>query len=272
MTRIVGIFLVRNEDIFIERAVRNVLDFCDRVLIADNQSTDGTWDIVRTLALETSKIECRRIRRTGDSHEMIRDYAGTMTWVFGVDGDEIYDPVGLARFRERLVNGDFDRWWAIFGNVLNCTGLDHDAGVARGHLAPPCRSMTKLYNFNAITRWDGECIERLHGGMPEFRPNYGPEVRFDLYKEAAWGESDFRCLHTCFLRRSSREPAGGKERVNIMELAARGRLERWSFGLAGRKGRAVREGWKREKYMRGDLVTADVSSFFPGVRNVGAAA
>lgn len=272
MTQIIGIFLVRNEDLFIERAVCNVLDFCDRVLIADNQSTDRTWDIVQTLALENGKIECRRIRRTGDSHELIRDYAGTATWVFGVDGDEIYDPGGLGRFRERLVRGDFDRWWTIFGNVLNCTELDLEKGAARGYLAPPSRSMTKLYNFNAITRWEGECIERLHDGTPVFRPDYGPELRLDLYKEADWGGSEFRCLHTCFLRRSSLDPADGRERLNIMDLAARGRLERWTFGLVGGKDRTSRAGWKREKYMRGGLVTADVSDFFPGVRNVGAAA
>lgn len=269
MTQIVGIFLVRNEDLFVERAVRNVLEFCDRVLIADNHSSDRTWDIVRSLARENGKIECHRIRRTGDSQELIRDYAGTATWVFGVDGDEIYDSRGLVRFRERLVRGDYDRWWALFGNVLNCTELDPAAGVARGYLAPPSRSMTKLYNFNAIDRWDGEFRERLHGGTPVFRAGYAAELRRDLHRETDWAESDFRCLHTCFLRRSSRDPAGRGERLNIMDLVARGRLERWSFGLVGRRGRAERENWKREKYMRGELVTLDVSGFFPADSRTG---
>lgn len=271
MTQIVGIILVRDEDLFIERAVRNVLGFCDRVLIADNQSRDRTWDIARSLANGNPNIECHRVGRTGDSHELIRKYAGTDTWVFGVDGDEIYDARRLALFRKRIQHGEYDRWWAVFGNVLNCTELDPANGIARGYLAPPSRSMTKLYNFRAITRWDGECRERLHGGTPVFRPEYGPTLRLELHREADWENSEFRCLHVCFLRRSSRDRDGGLERQNIMERAARGRLERWSLGLLGRAGRAARRNWKREKYMRGDLVTVDVSDFF-GDRDCAASA
>ncbi|MEI9897647.1 MAG: hypothetical protein WDN28_28255 [Chthoniobacter sp.] len=37
--QIVGITLVRNEDVFVERAVRNAIDFCDRLIIADHYST-----------------------------------------------------------------------------------------------------------------------------------------------------------------------------------------------------------------------------------------
>ena len=33
--RIVGVALVHNEDVFVERAIRNVADFCDRIHVAD---------------------------------------------------------------------------------------------------------------------------------------------------------------------------------------------------------------------------------------------
>ena len=52
----------------------------------------------------------------------------------------------------------------ILGNVLNCITFNPAIGQAGGYLAPPCRSMTKLYNFNAIESWAGPCPERLHGG------------------------------------------------------------------------------------------------------------
>jgi hypothetical protein len=40
--RVVGIVLVRNEDMFVERAIRNVAAFCDRIHAVDHVSTDST--------------------------------------------------------------------------------------------------------------------------------------------------------------------------------------------------------------------------------------
>jgi Glycosyl transferase family 2 len=260
--RIVGIVLVRNEDVYVEQAVRNVVGFCDRILVADHGSQDRTWEIVQGLAARYATIECRRIRKTGESHTWIQPYAGTRTWVFGVDGDEIYDPAGLARFRETLLGGELDRWWVVFGNVLNCMAIDRERREATGYLAPPCRSMTKLYNFHAITRWDGPCLERLHGGTPVFRAGFDASLRLDLHEQASWDESAYRCLHTCFLRRSSRDQGGG-DRPNIMELAARGVLERLGLGFARRPSPDAPGSYKREKYMRGELVCKDASAFFP---------
>ena len=36
MTSIVAILLVRNEDRFLERVLRNIAGFCDRLIVADD--------------------------------------------------------------------------------------------------------------------------------------------------------------------------------------------------------------------------------------------
>jgi len=260
--QIVGIFLVKNEDIFFEQAVLNVLDFCDRILIADNYSTDRTWDLAQKLVEANAKIECHRITRTHDSHEMIKHYAGTNTWVFGVDGDEIYDPEGLKELRRELLKGRYDDWWVLFGNVLNCTSLDPNRLKASGYLAPPCRSMTKLYNFKAVSSWEGPCLERMLGGTPVFKQGFAASLRLDLHEQIPWEQSFYRCLHTCFLRRSSLEPTRGKDRPNPVELAGRNRWDKLGLGFLRTLIRGKKNSWKKEKYLRGDLVTFDVSSFF----------
>ncbi len=253
--------LVRDEDRFIERALRNVVEFCDEVLVCDHASRDATPGILAGLAEEFgAKLRVRRARQPGESHEMIQPYAGAAAWIFGVDGDEIYDPAALARFRARLARGEFDRWWTVFGNVLNVTRLED--GFASGHLAPPCRSMTKLYNFAAIDAWDGPCVERLHGGTIRFREGFDATLRCDLHNQAAWEESDFRCLHLCFLDRSSIDPAGGGPRGNIMDRHA------WDAGKIAAKVRGLVSGrapanWKQEKYARGPVVTKPSGAFFP---------
>jgi hypothetical protein len=260
--KIVGIFLVRNEDIFFEQAVLNVLDFCDRVLIADNYSTDQTWELALKLSSLYEKIECHRITRTHDSHEMIKGYAGTDTWVFGVDGDEIYDPGGLKEFRKEIIAGKYDDWWVLFGNVLNCISFDLNKKEASGYLAPPCRSMTKLYNFKAITSWEGPCLERMLGGTPVFNKGYDLSLRLNLHEKIFWERSSYRCLHTCFLRRSSLDSAGGKDRPNPVELSGSNLWDKMGLGFLRTLVRGKKASWKKEKYLRGDLVTLDVSPFF----------
>lgn len=262
MTEIVGIFLLRNEDIFVERSVLNVLEFCDRIIVAENYSSDNTWSILQSLSKKHPKIELSQIRDVGQSHDLIAGLAGKNVWVFGVDGDEIYDPDGLKRFRRTLLSGIYDDWWSIFGNVLNVTDLSPSYEKASGYLAPPCRSITKLYNFNALESWDGPCPERLHGGTPVFRSGYHAGLRLDLHSEVPWKQSDFRCLHTCFIRRSSRE-AGANGRVNPAELNAQDWLARLGTRLRNAVRRNSVSDWKREKYMRGDQVTLDIGVFFP---------
>ena len=260
--RIVGIVLVRNEDVFVERAIRNISDFCDHIIVADNFSKDQTWEIVTLLVKDLVNIERHRIRKPSESHDLIKDYAGTHTWIFGVDGDEIYDPTGLREFRKDILAGRFDDWWVIFGNVLNCVSLDPRAGTATGHLAPPSRSMTKLYNFGLISAWRGPCIERLHGGTPVFKAGYDGSYRLNIHEKTAWEESKFRCLHTCFLRRSSMDRKQTRERPNIMEKSARGLGLRARLGFLRIPNTNTSTSWKRQKYLRGDEVTKDVTCFF----------
>lgn len=248
--------LLRDEDGFVERALRNVVDFCDEIIVCDHGSRDATPEILNRLAEEFGgKLSVHSLLKSGESHDLIQGYAGTATWIFGIDGDEIYDPEGLTRFRTRLQTGEFDKWWAVFGNVLNVTELGDEN--ASGHLAPPCRSMTKLYNFAAIHAWDGPCVERLHGGTIRFRDGFHEGLRCSLHEQTTWDDADFRCLHHCFLKRSSADHAGATPRRNIMDRHA------WSLAkcVAWLTGKDA--GWKREKYARGPVVTKPTAVFFP---------
>jgi hypothetical protein len=261
-TRIVGIVLVRNEDLHLERVLRNAVDFCDLIHVADHESTDGTGAILARLAAEFPKIRVQRIRDPRESNAMLFPYVGTPTWVFGIDGDEIYDPAGLAGFRAELFAGSFDAWWVVFGNVLNCTEIDLAARTATGYLAPPCRSMTKLYNFRMLRELDATAPQRLHShrGRDRFHEPYHALLRHDLYKETAWDDAHFRCLHTCFLPRSSSD-AAGEARENVSEsLQPLRRLKRLAQAVLGRRSSSD---YKRDKYMRGPRVTVDAAPFFP---------
>ena len=259
--RIVGICLVRNEEKFVASAVNNAAGFCDQIFLCDHRSSDRTPQILNKLAADLPHASVHRLGHPRESHDLIKGFAGTPTWILGIDGDEIYDPTGLQRLRKRILAGEFDKNWVIFGNVLNVTKFIPASMEVAGHLSPPCRSMTKLYNFSAIDSWDGDCLERLHGGHPVFRRGHGATDRRYLHEETPWDQADFRCLHLCFLPRSTAIDVS--TRRNIMETYGRRRVNAIISRLAElfSPGRSSR--WKDEKYRRGPEVTVDLRPFFP---------
>jgi glycosyltransferase involved in cell wall biosynthesis len=270
--QVVGISLVRNEDRFVRQALLNVADFCDRILVADHMSTDGTLEILRELSSELDHLEVRRIAHSAASHELIEPYAGTDTWILSVDGDELYEPIGLGRFREQLEGGAFGDVFRVRPAGLHCDELDSSRANASGYLSPPSRPLVGLLNFAAIDGWPGVRDERLHGGDIAFRDGYDLDSWRHLGTELGWDESPFRTLHVCFLRRSSSDgddmPKTG--RPNLAETRAfrrgvLGPLERFARRVLRRdagEGRPDSE-WKAEKYRRGTRVTVDASPFFP---------
>lgn len=263
--KIVGVYLVKNEEVFLEQVITNTYDFCDKIIIADNYSEDSTYDIALDLSKDSEKIHVHRVSSPGDAHALVRPFCNTKTWVFAVDGDEIYDPKGLAAFKKQLINGRYDDWWVIFGNVLNCTQIDLDNSQASGYLAPPCRSMTKLYNFNAITDWTDCVAERMLGGTIYFKDKWDASLRLNIHENVNWDQAIYRCLHTCFMCRSKQDklgPQGMAIRENPAELRISGIKMMIKRFAAKYFNRAVGSDWKLEKYMRGELVHKDVAEFF----------
>jgi hypothetical protein len=262
--RIIGIVLVRNEDLFVRRAVTNIIGFCDKILLCDNGSTDGTAAILRELSAAHPKISYHALRHPSESHDLLQRFVGTPTWVFGVDGDEIYDPVRLALFRLRLLAGEFSSIWRMKGNVLHCTSVTPDRTVACGFMSPPSRSMSKLYNFAAINAWNGETLERLHGGKISFKEGFHDLLKKNFHESLGWEETPLRCLHLCFLQRSSQEDPAfkGGHRMNIQEMHGGGRMGKIRRFVVSLTRRGLMSRWKQEYYRRGPVETVNATPFF----------
>lgn len=265
ITKIVAICLVRNEEYFIDRVIRNIYDFCDKIFLIDNISIDSTFNILKKIAQSAPKVELHSLKDISKSQEFIKDYAGTSTWVFGVDGDEIYDPNGLKLLRKKILEGGYKNCTQIYGNVLNCSFLDEERKIAQGYLAPPCRSMTKLYNFELIADWSDPGAERLHGDVT-YKEGFSKNDSISLHEQCSWEESTFRCLHLCFLRRSGQDAKRNADqlfaRANIADLNKGGLctiVKRWVRAIFKIN---EQSSWKLEKYSRGALVIKDVSIFF----------
>ena len=265
--RIIGLMLVHNDDRFVGRALLNILEFCDQVIVLDHISTDRTPEILGKIAAAAGgKVELHRIENVAESHAFVLPFVGRPAWMLAVDGDELYDPVGLARLRPRLLSGEFRGYWRLYGHVLNATRLNAKKGTAKGHLSPPGHPMTKLYNMEAIESWV-DAPQRLHGGTMTLRPRWN--VRDGVYAffhHVEWAESPFRCLHMVFVRRSSmraplfpRLSPADVIHAQVLGVDAWARAKVWAYHLwmAWR-----RKSGKDVAYRKGPQVELHASAFF----------
>lgn len=270
--KIIGLILVKNEEYYVEQAIRNVLGFCDRIYALDHLSSDSTYSILKCLEKEQAKMEVYRISTAKESHRFIEGYVGSKSWVFAFDGDELYDPNGLKRLRRELRAGCYSEYFKLTGNCLHCESLDVDKRRAVGYMSPPARSVTKLYNFFSLLEWSNVPNERLHGGTIRFKDGFNDDKRLHFGERVCWENANLRCLHLCFIKRSSlqEESEKGFVRLNISDISSK---KPWYVMIAkylgfAMKGQLYRQkkisGWKLASYRKGDLKQVDVESFLLG--------
>ena len=166
LSQIVGIVLVRNEDVFVEQAIRNVAAFCDRIHAVDHVSTDGTWEILRRLDRElrpprrAAREACRRLAQRSSSRTRAptpgssASTATSSTTPSALRGFR----AGAARRRvRRRLQGRLERPQL---RRARPGGDERRPAISR---RPHARSRSSTTS-RAIESWRGDGAERLHGG------------------------------------------------------------------------------------------------------------
>ena len=245
---IVGVMLIHNEDVWLDRAIKNIREFCDRIIVIDNRSTDGSIEIIRkSPAPIATIIHEPDLRRT---HEILHSYISTDAWIFGVDGDEIYDPSGLWNLRLAILSGELNNNFQIAGRYLHVTEItDHRA---TGYMGPPAHTPTKLYNFAALKAWPSDHEHSIfHARTREIKP--GIKERDTRYQRRPWDFCPLKCLHMRFLRRSSIED----EQIAGARLSGEDTL-----GFGSRHDRGGHDDRNlRMSYQVGELITVNGRTF-----------
>jgi len=256
--QIVGVMLARNEDKHIAWALANIVDFCDRIIVLDNYSTDRTFDVVAAMREKHPKIEARRWWNAKTSQKALREFYQTPSWVFRVDGDEIHEPAALGDVRRRIMQGEFDSVYQppLACHVLNCTAVSMRDKTATGYAFP---TRLGLHNFAAVRGWENENRERLHGHPVFIDDRFSTRVSHD---KPAWHDAPLRCLHLCFMPRTS----GATRHPFALIGWKRRRKERIKPNPSGnphhaRPGPGNTVEYKMQKYATGELMRHNIDGF-----------
>lgn len=247
MTKIIGVTILKDEDIWIGKAIENLLEFCDDFIILDNGSTDNTKEIIKKIGLDV--IHESNLQKT---HDYILDYVGKNYWIHGFGGDEIFDPTGLIQVREKILNGYYKNTFQVYPYFLHAIKLNDDYTQATGYLAPPSHPPGKLYNFNLIESWNNNYRNHIFLEKPRILKKNIIEEDKDFHK-LSWDKCPYKCLHTRFFKRSTleqKESIGGK--LNPADLL--GKNNKKDFGNKPNYN-------ERKKYKIGDLTTVDIKKF-----------
>ena len=201
---IVGVCLIRNEEYFTTWALMNVMEFCDHILVMDNYSDDLTGEILRIISKNYPHVETIQVRDPNDTHDLLEGYFGTNTWMLKIDGDEIYDPQGLSKFRTELLasGGKYNQQRGIGSMMVHVADIDFSNSRFSGYVIGGDRPQNGfILNCNAVKRWVGKA-ERMHAKNPVWHPEFESGL-WHVGENCDWKASDFRCLHMCFWPRSS---------------------------------------------------------------------
>lgn len=268
--QIVGVCLIRNEEHFVAWSIMNAIEYCDRILVLDNRSTDRTRSIVEAIASRHAHVEIVDVDDAYNTHQYIEPLVGTRTWVSAIDGDEIYDPLGLSRLRQQIRQGGMDSYWALYPHALHLVKTNLKKARASGYATPHAKFGMRCFNLHAMVRWHPGKHERLHGLKSiVFKPGHSRQDVFTASEHESWDEANYRCLHLCFMPRSSLDHRTGTE----VELSGRHNpSQEMKSGSSWRKlrnavmkrldpGYALKKNYKYKHYAKGPVREYDIAAF-----------
>lgn len=122
---IVGIMWARNEADIVEETITDGLRHVDTLMIAEDGSTDRTWDIIQSLAKEYPQIEHIQQKPTpGDPaqreallNEVRRRYRPEDTWVMALESDLLILDTDIRAALAQYARHDLAMTWILLNGV-----------------------------------------------------------------------------------------------------------------------------------------------------------
>jgi len=121
------IMRVKDEKDWIKPSIQSIKSIADEIVIVDNGSTDGTWQILEEIASQEKGL-IKIWRRPDLDHCALSNFAlenTTFRWVFRWDGDMVAHTsgkYGISNLRERILSLDARRYYLVYLRHINLSG------------------------------------------------------------------------------------------------------------------------------------------------------
>lgn len=103
--RILGAMRIKNEEQWIRKSIESQLPICDKVLVLDDSSTDGTRDILREFGSRVVMVESpfTGVNEGRDKRFILAQLcAANPEWTLWIDGDEVLENLAPVLLRHEL--------------------------------------------------------------------------------------------------------------------------------------------------------------------------
>ena len=193
--KLVANMMVYNDAPFLCHCIASLLEFCDKVVVMDNGSTDGGRDTLIALAtppatsfhpLET-RVELILNQQTAipnysDLRNKMLKYADPGDWILKWDPDEL-PSIGMIDSLRTLLENDEDRhtgWTVPIFHLAHSRDTALQIEYGWGHL--------RLFRYEAGVQWNGDIHEQIHigdpwGGINPYNPQGIGIAHFTYYAE-----------------------------------------------------------------------------------------
>ena len=121
------IMRVKNEKDWIEPSINSIKSIADEIIVADNGSTDGTYETIREMVSDVDGL-IRLWKKPDLDHCSLSNFAlgeSTFRWIFKWDGDMVAHTSGendISALRERLFSLDPRRHYLVYLRLINLVG------------------------------------------------------------------------------------------------------------------------------------------------------
>ncbi len=198
--RTMGIMRIKNEARWIQQSIASQLPICDKVLVLDDHSTDGTRDIVRSFGGRCVLMESpfEGVSEGRDKRHLLQHVLRTNPeWALWIDGDEVLTGDAAELAQQEMADDAVAWYWLQMLYFWNSVDTIRTDGVY-GYIGRPSlfrvrgQDVSKLYipigSGGADLHNGGNCPWGLAGAMGRSKiriKHYGylePEERQRKYE------------------------------------------------------------------------------------------